>query len=65
MPNSQINNEFVYTISKDEIQMFAEHFKNRELTPSEMESFEFRINKHISCEHIVGAIEDCLAEILE
>ena len=63
MSNQQDNNEFVYTISNDDIQMFADHFKNRKLTPSEMEGVELGINKHISCEHIVCAIEDCLTEI--
>jgi len=65
MSNSQNNNEFVYAISNDEIQMFAEHFKNRKLTSSELEWLKIRLNKHISCDHIVGAIEDCLNEILE
>ena len=65
MSNQQDNNEFVYTISKDEIQMFADHFKNRKLTPFEMESFETRLNKHISWDYIVEAVEDCLTEVLE
>lgn len=64
MPNFQ-NNQLVYWISKDEIQMFAEHFKNRELTSSEMDWFEDRLNKHISSDYIVEAIEDCLNEILD
>jgi aspartate aminotransferase-like enzyme len=62
---AELANEFVYTLSKREIQMFAEHFQNRELTLSEMESFENRFEKHICTEYVVSAIEDCLSEILE
>jgi len=63
--SAELPNEFVYTLSKSEIQMFAEHFTNRMLTPSEMESFESRFEKHICTEYVVGPIQDCLSEILE
>lgn len=62
---NELLQEFVYTLSKREIQMFAEHFKKRELTPSEMEHFESRFEKHLCTEYVVEAIEDCLSEILE
>lgn len=57
--------EFVYTISKERIQMFAEHFKHRELTSAEMEDFIHRFETHLSNEFVVEAVEDCLAENLQ
>lgn len=64
-PNLQPESEFVYTISKEEIQAFAEHFRQRELTSTEMDYFIHRFDKHLSCETVVDAFEDCLADILE
>lgn len=63
--NTDFQSEFVYAISKSEIQMFAEHFLDRELTPVELESFEIRFDKHLCTEFVVSAIEDCLSEITD
>jgi hypothetical protein len=63
--NSQPESEFAYTIKKEEIQMFAEHFKQRQLTPAEMEDFIHRFEDHLSYDFVAESVEDCLTEILQ
>lgn len=63
-PSTANEHRIIYSLSADEIQIFADHHLGRELTDSELDRFEDRFDKHLETEYVVESAQNCIDEIL-
>ena len=59
------HNEYVFSITKAEVQEIVAGTIGRTLDLNEMAQFTKRFEKHVGWEYIHEAIEDCIHDILQ